>query len=62
MRSCTVPDVSDHRLSRTRSSDAGRSWHRDRLVSGNVDFIFGAGRAVFEARILQSRAAAQAET
>ncbi|TAG77592.1 MAG: pectin esterase [Betaproteobacteria bacterium] len=35
--------------------DAGRSYFRDCCVSGNVDFIFGAGQAVFEACEIVSR-------
>lgn len=35
--------------------DAGRSYFRDCLVSGNVDFIFGAGQAVFDTCDIVSR-------
>ena len=35
--------------------DAGRSYFRDCLVSGNVDFIFGAGQALFDACDIVSR-------
>ena len=35
--------------------DAGRSYFRDCLVSGGVDFIFGAGQTVFEACDIVSR-------
>jgi len=35
--------------------DAGRNYFRDCLVSGNVDFIFGAGQPVFDACDIVSR-------
>lgn len=35
--------------------DAGRSYFRDCLISGGVDFIFGAGQTVFEACDIVSR-------
>jgi pectinesterase len=35
--------------------DAGRSYFRDCAISGGVDFIFGAGQAVFEACDIVSR-------
>jgi pectinesterase len=39
----------------TLCANAGRSLFRDCLISGTVDFIFGAGGAVFEECVLLSR-------
>jgi pectinesterase len=53
-RSCLVRvNLTSHQD--TLFADAGRSWFHDCRISGSVDFIFGAGCAVFESCHLVSR-------
>jgi pectinesterase len=48
-------DCALHGNQDTLFTDAGRSWFSSCVISGNVDFIFGAGVAVFEGVDIISR-------